>query len=299
MLRQEPPRTTRRPQSPSQQSAVHSHTFPTMSDSPAPFSAVRADWARTPTARLRAASRLRSSRGPAPFLLGREPVRRTRRPAQPRHVLLRVVPAHARHRMTIRPAENQDHLRDRRGHDPVPQCGPLGFVGRTVPVPRRECGRFLRHQERTLPAGTAGVRTGNGSRAATDRSRGGLQQRPPARPRRLRLRSLRGRAERRGRQPSATLSEPRPAAVSICGSGECRPARASEELRPRILLRPRRSPSQGGGRGRHRQRRGRGPVGAEHRRAQRLDPCHGEQWRRDVHGRHGARVWASAPQPTT
>ena len=34
---QEPPRTTRRPQSPSQQSDVHSHKFPTMSDRPAAF----------------------------------------------------------------------------------------------------------------------------------------------------------------------------------------------------------------------------------------------------------------------
>ena len=34
---QDPPRNTRRPQSPAQQSSVHSITFPSMSDRPAPF----------------------------------------------------------------------------------------------------------------------------------------------------------------------------------------------------------------------------------------------------------------------
>ena len=47
-------------------------------------------------------SALRPGRRPRPFRLGRQPIRRARRPAQPRHVRLRVVPAHARHRMTIR-----------------------------------------------------------------------------------------------------------------------------------------------------------------------------------------------------
>ena len=39
---------------------------------------------------------------PLPFRLGRQPIPRSRRTAQPRHIRLRVVPAHARHRMAIR-----------------------------------------------------------------------------------------------------------------------------------------------------------------------------------------------------
>ena len=39
---------------------------------------------------------------PLPFRLGRQPIRHARRTAQPRHICLRVVPAHARHRMAIR-----------------------------------------------------------------------------------------------------------------------------------------------------------------------------------------------------
>ena len=46
-------------------------------------------------------SGLRPRRRPIPFRLGRQPIPGTRRPAQPRHVRLRV-PAHARHRITVR-----------------------------------------------------------------------------------------------------------------------------------------------------------------------------------------------------
>ena len=45
---------------------------------------------------------LRSRSGPLPFRSGRQPVRGICRPAQPRHVRLRVVPDHARDRLTIR-----------------------------------------------------------------------------------------------------------------------------------------------------------------------------------------------------
>ncbi len=48
------------------------------------------------------ASGLRPRGSAISFRLGRQAIRHARRPAQPRHVLLRVVPAHARHLMTIR-----------------------------------------------------------------------------------------------------------------------------------------------------------------------------------------------------
>ena len=48
------------------------------------------------------ASGLRTSGRPLPLRLARQPIRRPRHPAQPRHIRLRVVPAHARHRVPIR-----------------------------------------------------------------------------------------------------------------------------------------------------------------------------------------------------
>ena len=100
---QEPPGSTRRPQSPSQQSSVHSYRFPTMSERPAPFAPYE------PTGHVpsfpvpfEVASALGPRRRPLPLRLARQPIRRTRRTAQPRHIRLRVVPAHARHRLTIR-----------------------------------------------------------------------------------------------------------------------------------------------------------------------------------------------------
>ena len=103
LLDHEPPRLTRRRQSPSQQSSVHSHRFPTMSDRPAAFEPKGADRARSQIPRpLLVASPLGPRGRPLPFRLGRQPIRHARRPAQPRHRRLCVVPTHAPHRMTIR-----------------------------------------------------------------------------------------------------------------------------------------------------------------------------------------------------
>ena len=103
-LYQEPPRRTRRRQSPSQQSSVHSHTFPTMSNKPAPLvGAVGADRARGPGPRpLLVAAALGVRGRPIPLRLGRQAIRSSRYPAQPRHVRLPVVPTHARHRVPVR-----------------------------------------------------------------------------------------------------------------------------------------------------------------------------------------------------
>ena len=64
---------------------------------------IRADRARAAVPRPPAvASGLGPGRRPFPFRLGRQTIPRSRRPAQPRQIRLRVVPAHTRHRMTIR-----------------------------------------------------------------------------------------------------------------------------------------------------------------------------------------------------
>ena len=64
---------------------------------------IRADWARPPATRaILVAPGLRTRRRPLPLHLRRQPIRRTRPPAQPRHIPLRLVPAHARHGMTVR-----------------------------------------------------------------------------------------------------------------------------------------------------------------------------------------------------
>ena len=100
---QEPPRTTRRPQSPLP--AVR-RPLPQTTDHVRQARRVRA--VRTHRARsnvLRAgavASRLRPGRRPVPLRLRRQPIRRASPPAQPRHIRLRVVPAHVNRRMTVR-----------------------------------------------------------------------------------------------------------------------------------------------------------------------------------------------------
>ena len=101
---QEPPRSTRRPQSPAQQPDVHSHTFPQHVRQARRVGSVVADRARTlivaPIAATHAVGRPR--RRTLPFRLRRQAIRRTRPTAQPLHVLPGVVPAHLHHRMTVR-----------------------------------------------------------------------------------------------------------------------------------------------------------------------------------------------------